>query len=115
MLLILVPRCHFRKSKCPSLVFLSLTVDYQIAGRSGLVDQDADRAFLISAQSPLGGFGKEPEDYPDPYHSYLALAALALSHSGHGGLGLSELDAEWNVSVQTAEWLRREIARVKRI
>ncbi|CAD6583531.1 MAG: hypothetical protein TREMPRED_003586 [Tremellales sp. Tagirdzhanova-0007] len=86
-----------------------------IAGHSRLVDRDADRAFLLSAQSPIGGFGKDPEDHPDPYHSYLALAALALSHSEYGGLGLRELDPAWNVSVQTAEWLRSEMARVKRI
>lgn len=61
----------------------------------------------------MGGFGKEPEDYPDPYHSYLALAALALSHSGEYGMVLKPLDAQWNLSSDTAEWLRREMTRVK--
>ncbi|OCF33186.1 geranylgeranyl transferase type-1 subunit beta [Kwoniella heveanensis BCC8398] len=80
-----------------------------------LINKRADRSFLLSAQFPIGGFGKEPEDYPDPFHSYLALAALSLTHSADDdvGLGLKPLDVRWNVSVETAEWLRAEIARIK--
>ncbi len=78
-----------------------------------MINKEADRAFLLSAQFPMGGFGKEPEDYPDPYHSYLALAALALSHSGEYGMVLKPLDAQWNLSSDTAEWLRREMTRVR--
>ncbi|WVW81641.1 hypothetical protein I302_103636 [Kwoniella bestiolae CBS 10118] len=88
-----------------------------ILGHSTLINREADRSFLLSAQFPLGGFGKEPEDYPDPFHSYLALAALSLTHSGtedgdNAGLGLKELDVIWNVSRETADWLRGEIGRV---
>lgn len=87
-------------------------------GRDDLIDHDANKAFLLSAQSPLGGFGKEPEDYPDPYHSYLALAALSLSLNRFGedkenSFGLKTLDVRWNVSAETAEWLQKEITRVK--
>ena len=56
----------------------------------------------------MGGFGKDADDYPDPYHSYLALAALALS-----GDGLKRLDPRWNVSEETSEWLRAEVGRVR--
>ncbi|OXC71124.1 hypothetical protein AYX13_00542 [Cryptococcus neoformans] len=89
-----------------------------VLGRDDLIDHDANKAFLLSAQSPLGGFGKEPEDYPDPYHSYLALAALSLSLNCSGedkenNFGLKTLDVRWNVSAETAEWLQREITRVK--
>jgi geranylgeranyl transferase type-1 subunit beta len=87
------------------------TADKQILGHSDIVDSETNRAFLLSSQSPLGGFGKEPGDYPDPFHSYLALAALALSHSGRE-LALGELDASWNLSRVTAGWLRGEIARI---
>lgn len=87
----------------------------QILGHPELVKREANRSFLLSSQFPIGGFGKEPEDYPDPYHSYLALAALALSHSSsrEENLGLKELDPRWNVSVDMAEWFRREMARIK--
>lgn len=74
----------------------------------GDIDHDANRSFLLSAQSPIGGFGKDPEDMPDPYHSYLALAALAMSP----GSELKPLDALWNVSEDTAGWLKGEMARL---
>ena len=69
-------------------------------------------SFLLSAQSPMGGFGKEPEEYPDPFHSYLALAALAIMPLGRE-MGLRELDVKWNISLESAEWLRKEIERVR--
>ncbi|WVQ93900.1 hypothetical protein IAU59_000978 [Kwoniella sp. CBS 9459] len=86
-----------------------------ILGQGAIMNKEADRSFLLSAQFPIGGFGKEPEDYPDPFHSYLALAALSLTHSANDdvGLGLKALDVRWNVSVETADWLRAEIARIK--
>ncbi|WVF66279.1 hypothetical protein IAT40_001019 [Kwoniella sp. CBS 6097] len=86
-----------------------------ILGQGTLINKQADRSFLLSAQFPIGGFGKEPEDYPDPFHSYLALAALSLTHSAEDdvGLGLKALDVRWNVSAETAEWLKSEIARIK--
>lgn len=59
----------------------------------------------------MGGFGKEPDDYPDPYHSYLAIAALALRPNPD--LDLKALDPRWNVSVETAEWIRGEVAKQK--
>jgi geranylgeranyl transferase type-1 subunit beta len=61
----------------------------------------------------MGGFGKEPEDYPDPYHSYLALAALAIHDERDAKQGLKRLDAKWNISMETAEWLRQDISRIK--
>lgn len=89
-----------------------------VLGREDLIDHDANKAFLLSAQSPLGGFGKEPEDYPDPYHSYLALAALSISLNRFGedkenSFGLKALNVRWNVSAETADWLQTEITRVK--
>lgn len=90
----------------------------------------------------MGGFSKEPGEYPDPFHSYLALAALALptvsssqfamalhptdhpAHTTPDGpmghqtakaeppFGLKELDAAWNVGVDTVEWVREEMERI---
>ena len=59
----------------------------------------------------MGGFGKEPGDYPDPYHSYLALAALAMMKSGRE-LNLGGLDVRWNTSSESAQWLRGEVDRI---
>ena len=91
----------------------------------GEMNHEANRQFLLSAQSPIGGFGKEPEDMPDPYHSYLALAALALAgpkgavldgmgSDGKHSLGLKRLDPLWNVSQDTAAWLKGEMKRIGR-
>jgi geranylgeranyl transferase type-1 subunit beta len=59
----------------------------------------------------MGGFGKEPEEYPDPFHSYLALAALAIMGCGRD-FGLGKLDVRWNIGEGAAVWLRKEIERV---
>jgi len=62
----------------------------------------------------MGGIAKEPEEYPDPYHSYLALAALS-SGDRNANLGLKVLDARWNVGKDTVDWLKEEIVRIKRL
>ena len=82
-------------------------------GKGDLVNSEENRSFLLSAQSPLGGFAKEPGEYPDPYHAYLALAALAMSSSITEELELRTLDVRWNVSSETAEWLRGEMDRIR--
>lgn len=84
----------------------------------------------------MGGFGKEPDDYPDPFHSYLAIAALALSHIPstqaplrgeevaeqeqgvelgvpEANFGLGVLDPVWNIEIGVGKWLRDEIKKVK--
>ncbi|RXK36681.1 hypothetical protein M231_06068 [Tremella mesenterica] len=81
-----------------------------ILGHPQLIDSLSDLSFLLSAQSPLGGFGKDPEAYPDPYHSYLALAAISLSHPD---LGLLSLDPRLNVSNDTADYLMKEMKRIR--
>lgn len=96
----------------------------QILGQGHAINDEENRSFLLSAQSPMGGFGKEPEEYPDPYHSYLALAALAMVPSSTwstwssspdlgSGLGLKGLDIRWNISTESAEWLRKEMGRIR--
>lgn len=41
---------------------------------------------------------------PDPFHSYLALAALALTPAREQ-LGLKELDPVWNLAPARRDWL----------
>lgn len=60
----------------------------------------------------MGGFAKEPGEYPDPYHSYLALAALAMMDSC-ADLELGRLDVKWNISKGAAEWLRNAVERTR--
>ncbi|XP_006645500.1 geranylgeranyl transferase type-1 subunit beta isoform X2 [Oryza brachyantha] len=51
----------------------------KIIGAYHLIDHDALRSFLLSCQSPYGGFTKFLHDqFPDIYHSYYGLAALSL-------------------------------------
>lgn len=109
---------------------------------SPLFNESANVPSLLLSQSRFGGFGKSPDDDgPDLYHSYLAIAALAMmenpdpdSHSGEASasdgvvgdeqekekesglrsrFGLKKLDPLWNVSVETKAWMREEIRRVK--
>lgn len=75
-----------------------------------LFNVDANRSALLNAQSPIGGFGKEAGEFPDPYHSYLAIAALAMidndeAAAERSSLGLAVLDPVWNVSQATKTWL----------
>jgi len=62
-----------------------------------LVDISKSNEWLLASQHPVyGGIAREPTSTPDVYHTYLSLAALALSNEdGWGGLG--GLDPEWNV------------------
>jgi geranylgeranyl transferase type-1 subunit beta len=80
-------------------------------GHDDLLNEETNQSFLLSSQSPMGGFGKEPGDYPDPYHSYLALAALAIMKTGRE-LRLGELEVRWNISSKSAQWLRGEIEKL---
>ncbi|EON65055.1 hypothetical protein W97_04290 [Coniosporium apollinis CBS 100218] len=50
-----------------------------ILNKVHLIDHTANRRYLLEkTQHMVGGFGKQPADPPDVYHSYLGLAALAL-------------------------------------
>ncbi|KAJ9101154.1 hypothetical protein QFC21_003372 [Naganishia friedmannii] len=101
-----------------------------------LFDMEANTRALLDSQSPMGGFGKAQGDYPDPYHSYLALAALSMNehepksvnttitestetNTGASiatevaaeqprlpSLGLKALDPQWNVAMDTRAYIR---------
>ncbi|KAI5118078.1 hypothetical protein M0805_009158 [Coniferiporia weirii] len=49
-----------------------------ILGADGLVERGAHTRFLAGCQFRIGGIGKARDVHADPYHTYLALAALAL-------------------------------------
>lgn len=70
----------------------------QLMNQLHLIDKAALQKYLLEkTQHPvLGGFGKFPGDLPDLYHSYLGLAALALT----GWEGVKALDGGMCVSAE---------------
>lgn len=92
----------------------------QILGAHQHIDARPDAAWLLSAQHPIGGFGKVPGEPPDLLHSYLGLAAVAMhvhdegqrSEAGWGDMGVKELgrlDPAMNCTRETREWLRETL------
>ncbi|KAL7420298.1 geranylgeranyl transferase type-1 subunit beta [Cryptotrichosporon argae] len=79
------------------------------------IDAAANTAFLLGSQHPVGGFGKAPADFPDPFHSYLALAALALAADpkARAAWELGEVDVRWNLRRETSGWLESELRRTR--
>ncbi|KAF1815567.1 terpenoid cyclases/Protein prenyltransferase [Eremomyces bilateralis CBS 781.70] len=74
-----------------------------ILGRDDLIDAECVRSYLLSkTQHRIGGFGKTPGDTPDPYHSFLGLAALSLL----GEEGLKPLDAAVCLSGNAVGWIQ---------
>ncbi|CAL1713643.1 unnamed protein product [Somion occarium] len=82
-----------------------------ILGVGDLVDRTAFLSYLASCQFKFGGIGKAPEDRPDPYHTYLSLAALALFplEDADPSWKLPRLNALWNTTEDTADWIRQHV------
>ncbi|KAL1408754.1 geranylgeranyl transferase type-1 subunit beta [Vanrija albida] len=76
-------------------------------GLASLVNEEPNTEFLLDSQSPIGGFGKEPEEFPDPFHSYLALSALSLT-GAREKLELAEIDPVYNMPPWARDWLLAE-------
>lgn len=100
----------------------------KILGTHAYIDATSDVAWILSAQSPVGGLGKAPKEHPDLLHSYLGLAALSL-HAHEEGLsdiegeaeerskirealqGVGELDPSINLSCESVAWLRETLSK----
>ncbi|THH27658.1 hypothetical protein EUX98_g6538 [Antrodiella citrinella] len=84
-----------------------------ILGASEYVNVTALASFLSKCQFKFGGIAKAPEDTPDPYHTYMAVAALALypPEGADKSYNLPKLNALWNTTEDTAEWIRSHIQR----
>ncbi|KAH8086008.1 terpenoid cyclases/Protein prenyltransferase [Cristinia sonorae] len=82
-----------------------------ILGASGLVDNRALATFLSTCQFKFGGIAKAPEERPDPYHTYMAIAALAIypPEDADESWTLPEMNALWNTTDETAQWIRDHI------
>ncbi|KAJ3346491.1 Geranylgeranyl transferase type-1 subunit beta [Entophlyctis luteolus] len=73
----------------------------RILGAYVYVDAEANRRFLESTCSAIGGFSKEPNMDPDPMHAYMGLAGLSIA----GEPGLEPLVPHLNVSKRALEHL----------
>jgi len=82
-----------------------------ILGAGDFIDRTALSTFLSKCQFKFGGIAKEPQGRPDPYHTYMSLAALSLSPppEADDSWKLPALDALWNVTEETAQWIRDHV------
>ncbi|CAE6517485.1 unnamed protein product [Rhizoctonia solani] len=71
------------------------------------VDAEANAAFISECQFQFGGIAKVPDDRPDPLHSYLSIASLALYPPATGDQSwlVRPLAPALNAEESTAEWL----------
>lgn len=80
-----------------------------ILGVGDLLDTRALGAFLAQCQYKFGGIGKAPGEHPDPYHTYLSIAAAAIV-SPDPAWGLRPLDPLINATDETAKWAKEHIS-----
>ncbi|EGN98185.1 hypothetical protein SERLA73DRAFT_183095 [Serpula lacrymans var. lacrymans S7.3] len=85
-----------------------------ILGVGELVNTSALARFVASCQFKFGGIAKAPGEHPDPFHTYLALAALSLHPpqqdvSAPSSWILQALDPLLNTKQDTAAWARQHI------
>lgn len=75
---------------------------------AGLIDSTKAAAYLLErCQQPLvGGFGKDAASPPDPFHSFLGLAALLLlAQNSPGGEALEPVDVELVISQRLRDFM----------
>lgn len=103
----------------------------QILDAGEFIDSDALASFLGECQFKFGGIAKAPGERSgttidfaayslshvhgcaDPYHTYMAIAAVALypPRSGDESWHLPKLNALWNTTEETAQWIRDKVHR----
>ena len=130
MLLLLVWRCNSGLFSHAFQITFHEPPD-QILGAAELVDKAALASFIGSCQFKFGGIAKAPGEHagadfciaflqvlyenfsPDPYHTYLSLAAIAMfppPESAEGGTwAIEPLDPLINARLSTAQWARDHI------
>jgi hypothetical protein len=108
-MLLLVVRCNSRGTFLP-FPNQHHPIVAQILGARPIIDQQPTTDFILSSQNRFAGIAKNPStDKPDPYHTYLALACLALPSPA----AVSEMkgghDALLNASMGTVSWIREKL------
>ncbi|KAH9983703.1 terpenoid cyclases/protein prenyltransferase alpha-alpha toroid [Russula compacta] len=81
-----------------------------ILGAGDLLDARALGAFLAQCQYKFGGISKAPGEHPDPYHTYLSIAAAAIVCPPDSGWGLQPLDPLVNATHETAKWAKEHVS-----
>lgn len=79
-----------------------------ILGAGDLLDAHALGAFLARCQYKFGGISKAPGEHPDPYHTYLSIAAAAIV-SPDPKWELQPLDPLINATHDTARWAKTRV------
>ncbi|CAE6402150.1 unnamed protein product [Rhizoctonia solani] len=79
----------------------------KILEASECVDAEANAKFVSECQFQFGGIAKVPDDRPDPLHSYLSIASLALYPPATGDQSwlVQPLVPALNTEESTARWL----------
>jgi len=90
----------------------------ELLGAKDLVDTSALASFLTQCQFKFGGIAKAPDQHPDPYHTYLSLAAIAIHPPGPEittapSWKFKPLDPLLNANEETAQWARCHIPGTK--
>ncbi|KAF8558261.1 terpenoid cyclases/Protein prenyltransferase [Imleria badia] len=82
-----------------------------ILGAREFVCEWALSKFIASCQFKFGGISKAPKEHPDPYHTYLSLAAVALYPPAEhtNSWKLQPLDPLLNANEATSNWARKYI------
>ncbi|KAI0768878.1 terpenoid cyclases/protein prenyltransferase alpha-alpha toroid [Irpex lacteus] len=92
----------------------------ELLGAREVVNQTALAAFLDRCQFQFGGICKVPDTQPDPYHTYMGLAALSIYNVTKGDLSdagvdpswdLPSINVGWNVTEDTADWIRKHLSK----
>ncbi|CAK5273999.1 unnamed protein product [Mycena citricolor] len=86
----------------------------KLLGASDLVDAESHASFIASCQFKFGGICKFPGETPDPYHTYLAMASLALyppsvDISVAASWKIAPIDALLNATEDTVRWIRHHV------
>ncbi|KAI9573515.1 terpenoid cyclases protein prenyltransferase [Boletus coccyginus] len=82
-----------------------------ILGAREFVCERSLSKFIASCQFKFGGISKAPKEHPDPYHTYLSLAAVAMYplSSAERSWKLQPLDPLINANEATSSWARMYI------
>jgi len=82
-----------------------------IIGEKAIVNNTALASFVAQCQYKFGGIAKAPEEDPDPYHTYLSCAAIAITppETDDPSWKLQPLDALLNATLETARWAKDHI------
>ncbi|KAJ7180618.1 terpenoid cyclases/protein prenyltransferase alpha-alpha toroid [Mycena filopes] len=90
----------------------------KVLGAPDLIDAELHARFIASCQLKYGGIAKTPGEDPDPYHTYLSIAALTMyppsAPDDDGPVAASwgsfdTLDPLLNATEETVGWIRGHV------